>query len=492
MMNPADLEIEVTLILHLSNLFIRRSVESTSPNEDLGERERREQLQSFFKVIVFYFGCPAMFIMAATDSAYDASSVKLMFLVRSLCTGMMAILGLVTIKQKTLFKAQLWATVTAVVVYSGVHYMFYYRGNADSHFLYGLLPAMIIISTGMRLTNAFYFLNSAMIILPTIVIGIGLSHGNPSPMFIVNMINWLLVFAFCTSSRWFFEKIYAQERNLRLALKAETQQREILLSQAINDLISGDQVSGILEEKVPMLVKQWGDLTRKLNEHKQREAEIIATRRFAEQARQVAHDIRSPLSALEMALVNSEISEDRKEIFKAVSARIRRVVEDLLSRSRNSINVFSEAKNPELGKVDLVKVIDEIVLENRVASNSIHSNIACSSLAIQANEADLGRMLSNLLDNSLESKMMNRDLLVQLEIQESRDEVLLLIQDNGKGMSPEVLSRVGENGFTFGKDKGNGLGVSFAKRKLKEWGGSLKILSKEGEGTVVALTFKKV
>jgi signal transduction histidine kinase len=61
--------------------------------------------------------------------------------------------------------------------------------------------------------------------------------------------------------------------------------------------------------------------------------------------------------------------------------------------------------------------------------------------------------------------------------------------DNGKGIPADVLSRSGEEGFSFGKSNGNGLGVHFAKRKMLEWGGDLQISSHAGRGTMVSLSF---
>ena len=65
----------------------------------------------------------------------------------------------------------------------------------------------------------------------------------------------------------------------------------------------------------------------------------------------------------------------------------------------------------------------------------------------------------------------------------------LVVIDNGIGIPSHVLSRIGDEGFSFGKENGNGLGVSFAKRKMIEWGGTLQISSNVGVGTMVTLTF---
>jgi len=221
-------------------------------------------------------------------------------------------------------------------------------------------------------------------------------------------------------------------------------------------------------------------------------------------SRQVAHDIRSPLSALEMTLVEVEMPDDRKAILKQVAARIRGIANDLLSQTRQrqtgAIKNFglsheeSETVQVDLKPVeavDLAKVVQDIVQENILAVGCVQLETSERLSQVRANAVDLGRIVSNLMNNSAEAAVSDRTLKVSIIFREYQNRIALTIQDNGRGISPENLSRVGECGFTRGKVSGNGLGVSFAKQKISEWGGSLQIFSKENEGTMVTLNFLK-
>ena len=69
--------------------------------------------------------------------------------------------------------------------------------------------------------------------------------------------------------------------------------------------------------------------------------------------------------------------------------------------------------------------------------------------------------------------------------------IVLYLKDSGKGIPADVLHKIGQQGFTSGKQNGNGLGLFFAHSKIKEWGGALDISSNPELGTMVTVTFIK-
>ena len=69
--------------------------------------------------------------------------------------------------------------------------------------------------------------------------------------------------------------------------------------------------------------------------------------------------------------------------------------------------------------------------------------------------------------------------------------VLIEVKDNGKGIPPEVLAKLGQKGETYGKAGGNGLGLYHARTTIEGWGGSFKIESVPGKGTAVLITLPR-
>jgi len=64
--------------------------------------------------------------------------------------------------------------------------------------------------------------------------------------------------------------------------------------------------------------------------------------------------------------------------------------------------------------------------------------------------------------------------------------VSISLIDSGKGIPKDVIEKIGRKGFSFNKENGHGLGIYHAKKIAENAGGSLRILSREGTGTIVS------
>ena len=107
---------------------------------------------------------------------------------------------------------------------------------------------------------------------------------------------------------------------------------------------------------------------------------------------------------------------------------------------------------------------------------------------------ELKRIISNLLNNSIEALLSERGK-VKVSLQHLGEFAVILVEDNGRGIPEHVLSQLGNEGVTFGKEStqsGHGLGLFHAINKIKEFGGEVKIESNVGVGTKIYLLIPKV
>jgi anti-sigma regulatory factor (Ser/Thr protein kinase) len=98
------------------------------------------------------------------------------------------------------------------------------------------------------------------------------------------------------------------------------------------------------------------------------------------------------------------------------------------------------------------------------------------------------RLISNLLNNAIEA--FNDGGQIKIGLFKNGSNILIKVQDNGKGIPKDVVTKIGERGFTFLKGKtegGSGLGIYHAKTNLKRWNGSLQVESEEGRGTTITI-----
>ncbi|MCM0605085.1 MAG: HAMP domain-containing histidine kinase [Xanthomonadaceae bacterium] len=222
-------------------------------------------------------------------------------------------------------------------------------------------------------------------------------------------------------------------------------------------------------------------------------------------ASQVAHDIRSPLSALEVILSSvSDLPENKRTLLRESIHRIRDIANTLLVSYKNinsisRIDSQSSLRKTKIQKTLLFPLIESLVSEKRVEvrhSSQIQIDIsqtnASFGLFSEIDSSLLKRILSNLINNSVEALSDVKDGKVEVSLRvDKNSDPLIVIKDNGGGIPSEIIDSLGQSGMTHGKEKGNGLGLHHAKKTILSWNGSLDIESIEGLGTQVKIRLPK-
>lgn len=195
-------------------------------------------------------------------------------------------------------------------------------------------------------------------------------------------------------------------------------------------------------------------------------------------AQQVAHDIRSPISALSLAV--EQIEAPAAQIIKAATERINKIADDLLKFSVR-----------DLQAQPIGPLVEQIVNEQMPKIVSVHGasiewfDNSSNALALVDPET-FKRIIANLLSNSVEALVANGKITLEASLDSSH--LVILIKDNGCGMPSEVLSKLGRENVTYGKgEKGHGFGVMSACEHIRNWGGQLTFHSELGVGTVVSI-----
>lgn len=224
---------------------------------------------------------------------------------------------------------------------------------------------------------------------------------------------------------------------------------------------------------------------------------------FSELARQVAHDIRSPVAALNIVTQNLEgVDPDIREIALSASGRIREICDDLLIRASQGIPSESDPRyaciaRRHVSAEDIQSAINEIVSEKKLIYHAretlefqtvIKGSVVHS--AVEMSIESFKRIVSNLVENAIDAIDDVGSITVSIEMLEQ--ELCLRISDNGKGIPKEAMALLGTQGASFGKSYGNGLGLYHAKRLMESWGGLCDIQSVIGVGTCVSLTLPLV
>jgi signal transduction histidine kinase len=203
-------------------------------------------------------------------------------------------------------------------------------------------------------------------------------------------------------------------------------------------------------------------------------------------AEQVAHDIRSPLSALEVIIKRlPKIDDNKKNLLRDAITHIRDIVTNLEKKafpdnSKKKAQPFQVA-------VLLEQLIDEkkASLQNqKITFKKTYGTEAYSFFTIVAVAPILRRILTNIVNNSCES--IEGAGIVEFNLKQRNNDLIITIIDNGSGISNEALQHIFIRGYTT-KAYGKGLGLYYAKEHIEQWGGKLTIQSKINHGTRVQI-----
>jgi len=249
------------------------------------------------------------------------------------------------------------------------------------------------------------------------------------------------------------------------------------------NLDSRVQVDG--HDEIAMLANSFNKMieTLKISQSNLIEAEKKAA--LLDLATRVAHDIRSPIAAMEMGLQLIEERNSGKNDFYTVRLAIQRmrdIANNLLDQYRN---------RSMISPIFLKTLLEEIVLLKRYEWLKKNYELTLFSQIKETDQVigdaiEIKRMLSNLLNNAIEACDYYAKIVIN--VSNINEFIHLDISDNGLGISTDNLDKC-LNGKSF-KHTGPGMGLLVAKKYMEAIGGKLLLISKLNIGTTVTLKFK--
>lgn len=243
------------------------------------------------------------------------------------------------------------------------------------------------------------------------------------------------------------------------------------------------------QDELASLGQQIDQMSQSLQENQRNLVELEKAKAYAEVASQVAHDIRSPIAALQVIETDlKSLPSDSYELFKSALFRVKEIADDLLIKYRES-NKGTGAKSVQ--NIDLL--LDEVLREqsvkirnsNRIKIQRLRAEGQSDNHAM-LDPADFKRTVSNLINNAIDAIPDQGKVIIETS-RASATQISIAIRDTGRGIPQDILPSLGERGTTFGKPEGTGLGLYAAKKSAKDWGGDLRISSEIGHGTEVTI-----
>ena len=249
-----------------------------------------------------------------------------------------------------------------------------------------------------------------------------------------------------------------------------------------NELIKWDK-----DDEIGTLIKNYNNMVNQLEES----AEILAkTERdsaWREMAKQVAHEIKNPLTPMRMYIQHLEKAikrepERAKEISQKISITLMEQI-DSLTQIANSFSDFAALPKTSNTKTELNSVLQAVhSLFRKREDIEITLTEPIDAIFVFADKNQLIRILNNLVKNAIESIPSNRKGKINLKLYPKGEKAIIAVRDNGTGIPDDMKQKIFQPKFTT-KDSGSGLGLAIATNMLESMNGRLYFDSEIDAGT---------
>ena len=245
------------------------------------------------------------------------------------------------------------------------------------------------------------------------------------------------------------------------------------------------------EDEIGALVK---DYNSKLQELELKAMQLARSERetaWREMAKQVAHEIKNPLTPMKLSLQHFQraFSPDDPNAEEKISKIANSLVEqiDALTKIANEFSNFAKMPKANEEAMDLLPVLNNII--DLYTSNEVDIVLKSDidETRLFADKDLLIRVFNNLIKNAIQATPEDVVTSINIKLTVDGDYYLVSIQDNGQGMSKELQKKIFVPNFTT-KSTGAGLGLAMVKQIVHNHNGEIWFESEEGYGTTFFLT----
>jgi nitrogen fixation/metabolism regulation signal transduction histidine kinase len=216
--------------------------------------------------------------------------------------------------------------------------------------------------------------------------------------------------------------------------------------------------------------------------------QLIAAQRataWGEVARRLAHEIKNPLTPIQLAAERLQAKLGNKvspEAARALDHATETIVAQVTAM-KNMVDEFRDYARtpaPQLGGLDLNRLVAEVLALYEQSGTRIHANLGQNLPLVRGDPDRLRQVIHNLLQNAQDALAGNNDPRIEVSTELAGGQVWLRISDNGCGF-PEAIIKGAFEPYVTTKLKGTGLGLAIVKRIIDEHHGTVTIENRTGK-----------
>jgi two-component system nitrogen regulation sensor histidine kinase NtrY len=240
-------------------------------------------------------------------------------------------------------------------------------------------------------------------------------------------------------------------------------------------------------DEIGALITEYNNMIAALEHSAQKLAQSERESAWREMAKQVAHEIKNPLTPLKLGLQLLEKSwRDKDPKFDQKFERFSKsFVEQIesLSSIASEFSAFAKMPDTKIERIDIFNMLTQAVTIFKQMDNiKILYQAPDDPFIINADRDQLLRCFNNLLKNAIEATPQGRFGIIEISYLITSKNILLSIKDNGNGIPENLREKIFEPNFTT-KSSGTGLGLAFVKNSIENAGGKVWFETVIGTGT---------
>lgn len=242
-------------------------------------------------------------------------------------------------------------------------------------------------------------------------------------------------------------------------------------------------------DELNQLVKAYNKMILQIKEQKERLSFKDKEEAWREMAKQVAHEVKNPLTPMKLTIQNFERKFDPTDpdIHKKVKHLSKTMVDqiDLVATVANAFSQFAQLPEKNNEVFNLNKEVRNII--NIFSDEKIYFHSNKDKIMVEMDKIYLSRIITNLVSNARQASDDQRENIINVDVEQRQKRIIITVEDNGVGIKEEHYGRIFEPNFTS-KSSGMGLGLTMVRKMVEDYKGEISVKSEIGKGTAFTIS----
>lgn len=242
-------------------------------------------------------------------------------------------------------------------------------------------------------------------------------------------------------------------------------------------------------DELNALVKAYNKMISEIADQRERLSYIEKQSAWQEMAKQVAHEVKNPLTPMKLMMQNFERKFDPND--PNIGAKVKGLSEviigqiDVISRVANAFSEFAQLPERHDEEITLNKEVRNVLTIFSDENIFVHANH--DDIRMKIDRSYLTRIITNLVTNASQARAEGRKSVINVDLEKIEKRIRITVEDNGIGIPADQLDKIFDPNFTS-KNSGMGIGLTMVKRMVEDYNGTITVLSTLDKGAIFTIS----